>query len=220
MRYFILLFICLSQSLTAQIQVMPTGCIEQVCVPAEYETKTITKVIPAVTYQVPLFETLTQEVDIRDKAEEQYFECTNGVEKKQKLCSRIIEGLSKEITYKSPTGEFETKVISEKQVLTYTYEKKIKDGYVATVPCSNVVGNPLSVNISTTPTTCEANGTNNGTAEAEYNSAGATCVWSNGEKQHRITGLKAGRYMITVTDNTTGKQTVSSALVGDLKLCE
>lgn len=127
----ILLFI----SVIGFSQVQPTGCVQKVNVPALYETRTEQRVLPAVTYQRPITETVTVINYIKDTAIEDYFECSsNGAFKE---CSRVIKGTERTTTYQVPTGVFETVIVVPSRTIEITHEVKVKDGYIALVPCVN-----------------------------------------------------------------------------------
>lgn len=133
---FTLLFF--SVAVNAQIRVEPTGCVEQICVPAEYKSITETIITPAVTYQKPLMETVTKQVCVKEAAIEEYTECVVGDPKRIKVCSREIPAEFRTITYQIPTGLYETVTVQPKQETTVIIEVKLNDGYIATVPCGSV----------------------------------------------------------------------------------
>lgn len=137
MRLFItgLILMLFSFCASAQLQVVPDGCVTQVCIPASYKTVTETIIVPAVTYQKPITETVNEQFCIKEAAIESYFECDVNDPKKLKQCSREIPAEFKDVPYQVPTGEFETVIVKEKEVITVNRQVKLKDGYIALVPC-------------------------------------------------------------------------------------
>ena len=132
-----LIFIFCLMTCAMMAQVKPTGCIKQVNVPVEYAEEIVSKLIPEISYQVPEVIEKIEVVLIREKAIEEYYECdAKGV---LKQCSRVIPSEYKEVICRVPTGRFTTVVVSESQVINYTKMVKIKDGYIAYLPCEQVV---------------------------------------------------------------------------------
>jgi len=114
----------------------PVGCFKQINIPAEY-TKEIEYIdVPAVTYVKPLVIKLTKEVITKEKATEQYYECApDGT---LKHCSRIIPEVRETITYEVVAG-YETVTLVPGQTIKKEKQIKVKDGYVATVPCDYII---------------------------------------------------------------------------------
>lgn len=133
MRYifFILLFpfICYSQTL-------PDGCFNQVNVPAEYQEETETIYVESVSYSVPKIEYKEQKLLIKEKAYEHYFECSITGELKQ--CTRTIEAVYETVKVPIVVG-YDQIVVVPASTITNVKKVKVKDGYIATVPCDKII---------------------------------------------------------------------------------
>lgn len=117
-------------------QTLPTGCIKQINVPAEYTKEVMYIDVPAVTYVKPILTKITKEVIIKEKAIENYYEC--AIDGTLKQCSRIVPEQRETITYEVVSG-YETITVVQGQTIKKEKLTKVKDGYVATVPCDFII---------------------------------------------------------------------------------
>jgi hypothetical protein len=119
-------------------QVLPDGCFKQANVPAEYIEETETIHIEAVVYNVPKIEYKEQKVLVKEKAYEHYFECSVTGELKQ--CTRTIEPIYETVKVPIIVG-YEQTVVVPASTITKVKKVKVKDGYIATVPCDKIIKN-------------------------------------------------------------------------------
>ena len=117
-------------------QTLPTGCIKQINVPAEYTKEVVYIDVPAVTYVKPIVTKVTKEVIIKEKAIENYYEC--ALDGSLKQCSRIVPEQRESVTYDVVSG-YETITVVSGQTIKKEKLTKVKDGYVATVPCDFII---------------------------------------------------------------------------------
>jgi len=117
-------------------QTLPTGCIKQINVPAEYTKEVVYIDVPAVTYVKPIVTKVTKEVIIKEKAIENYYEC--ALDGSLKQCSRIVPEQRESVTYDVVSG-YETITVVPGQTIKKEKLTKVKDGYVATVPCDFII---------------------------------------------------------------------------------
>lgn len=136
MKYLILILFFLPVSLFSQA--LPDGCFKQANVPAEYIEETETIHIEAVVYNVPKIEYKEQKVLIKEKAYEHYFECSVTGELKQ--CTRTIEPIYETVKVPIIVG-YEQTVVVPASTITKVKKVKVKDGYIATVPCDKIIKN-------------------------------------------------------------------------------
>ena len=119
-------------------QVLPDGCVKHVNVPAEYSTDYEYIDVPAVTYVKPVVSRIAKDVVVKEKAIENYFEC--AIDGTLKQCSRTIPEVKEVVTYEVVTG-FETIVLIPQSVKKIEKKVKVRDGYVALVPCDKIIIN-------------------------------------------------------------------------------
>lgn len=130
------LILLLSFPLLAISQTLPNGCVKQVNVPAEYQDETETIHIEAVSYSVPKIEYKEQKILIKEKAYENYFECSVTGELKQ--CTRTIEPIYEVVKVPVVVG-YEQIVLVPASTVVKTRKVKVKDGYIANVPCDKIL---------------------------------------------------------------------------------
>ena len=134
MKYYFLLLLFIP--FFGNSQTLPTGCIKQINVPAEYTKEVVYIDVPAVTYVKPIVTKVTKEVIIKEKAIENYYEC--AIDGSLKQCSRIVPEQRESVTYKVVSG-YETITVVPGQTIKKEKLTKVKDGYVATVPCDFII---------------------------------------------------------------------------------
>jgi hypothetical protein len=120
----------------AMSQPLPEGCFKQINVPAEYIDQNETITIDAVVYSVPKIEYKETKVMVKEKAYESYYECApDGT---LNNCTRTIEPQYE--TIKTPViVSYESITLVPSSTKTITKKVKVKDGYIATVPCDKIV---------------------------------------------------------------------------------
>lgn len=134
MKYYFLLLLFIP--FFGNSQTLPTGCIKQINVPAEYTKEVVYIDVPAVTYVKPIVTKVTKEVIIKEKAIENYYEC--ALDGSLKQCSRIVPEQRESFTYEVVSG-YETITVVPGQTIKKEKLTKVKDGYVATVPCDFII---------------------------------------------------------------------------------
>lgn len=134
MKYYFLLLLFIP--FFGNSQTLPTGCIKQINVPAEYTKEVVYIDVPAVTYVKPIVTKVTKEVIIKEKAIENYYEC--ALDGSLKQCSRIVPEQRESVTYYVVSG-YETITVVPGQTIKKEKLTKVKDGYVATVPCDFII---------------------------------------------------------------------------------
>ncbi len=134
MKYYFLLLLFIP--FFGNSQTLPTGCIKQINVPAEYTKEVVYIDVPAVTYVKPIVTKVTKEVIIKEKAIENYYEC--ALDGSLKQCSRIVPEQRESVTYEVVSG-YETITVVPGQTIKKEKLTKVKDGYVATVPCDFII---------------------------------------------------------------------------------
>ena len=134
MKYYFLLLLFIP--FFGNSQTLPTGCIKQINVPAEYTKEVVYIDVPAVTYVKPIVTKVTKEVIIKEKAIENYYEC--ALDGSLKQCSRIVPEQRESVTYDVVSG-YETITVVPGQTIKKEKLTKVKDGYVATVPCDFII---------------------------------------------------------------------------------
>ncbi len=134
MKYYFLLLLFIP--FFGNSQTLPTGCIKQINVPAEYTKEVVYIDVPAVTYVKPIVTKVTKEVIIKEKAIENYYEC--ALDGSLKQCSRIVPEQRESVTYEVVSGH-ETITVVPGQTIKKEKLTKVKDGYVATVPCDFII---------------------------------------------------------------------------------
>ena len=117
-------------------QTYPDGCYKQVNVPAEYQDDVEVIQVPAVVYSVPKVEQKEQKVLVKEKAYEHYFECSVTGDLKQ--CTRTIDPVYEVIKVPVVVG-YDQVVLVPASTITRTKKVKVKDGYIATVPCDIII---------------------------------------------------------------------------------
>ncbi len=135
MKYYFLILLFIPFLATSQ-QTLPSGCIKQINVPAEYTKEVVYIDVPSVTYAKPIVTKVTKEVIIKEKAIEQYYEC--AIDGSLKQCSRIVPEQRETVTYEVVSG-YETITVVPGQTIKKEKLTKVKDGYVATVPCDFII---------------------------------------------------------------------------------
>lgn len=117
-------------------QALPDGCFKQVNVPAEYIEQTETINVDAVVYSVPKIEFKEQSILVKEKAYESYYECApDGT---LKNCTRTIEPIYEIVKVPFIVG-YESITAVPSSTITKTKKVKVKDGYIATVPCDKII---------------------------------------------------------------------------------
>ncbi|MBI2269361.1 MAG: SBBP repeat-containing protein [Bacteroidetes bacterium] len=108
-----------------------------------------------------------------------------------------------------------TQNISPCPVSNTTYTVTIRDSGGNTSSSTAVVTVNPAISVTTTPTNITCNGGANGTALANPGSGtpSYTYSWSNGQTVQAITGLSAGNYTVTVTDNKGCIKTATATIV-------
>jgi aspartate ammonia-lyase len=119
-------------------QTLTEGCIKQVNVPAEYIDDVEVIHINAVTYLVPKVEFKEHKVLIKEKAIEHFYEAMPTGELKQ--CSKIIEAVYETVKIPIVVG-YDQVVSIPQQTITKNKKVKIKDGYIANIPCDKIIKN-------------------------------------------------------------------------------
>ena len=117
-------------------QTLPDGCVKQVNVPAEYIDQTETINVDAVVYSVPKIEFKEQRILVKEKAYESYYEC--GLDGIIKNCTRTIEPIYEIVRVPFVVG-YESITAIPSSTITKTKKVKVKDGYIATVPCDIIL---------------------------------------------------------------------------------
>jgi hypothetical protein len=117
-------------------QTLPDGCVKQVNVPAEYIDQTETINVDAVVYSVPKIEFKEQRILVKEKAYECYYEC--GLDGIIKNCTRTIEPIYEIVKVPFVVG-YESITAIPSSTITKTKKVKVKDGYIATVPCDKIL---------------------------------------------------------------------------------
>ena len=117
-------------------QALPDGCFKQVNVPAEYIDQNENITIDAIVYSVPKVEYKESKVMVKEKAYESYYEC--GPDGILKNCTRTIEAQYETIKTPVIIG-YESITIVPSSTKTITKKVKVKDGYIATVPCDKII---------------------------------------------------------------------------------
>ena len=117
-------------------QALPDGCFKQVNVPAEYIDQVETINVDAVVYSVPKIEYKEQSILVKEKAYESYYEC--GLDGVIKNCTRTIEPIYEIVKVPVVVG-YENVIAVPSSTITKTKKVKVKDGYIATVPCDKIL---------------------------------------------------------------------------------
>lgn len=117
-------------------QTISNGCFKEINVPAEYIDVTETIIIDEISYERPIIKDIDKRILTKDKAIEEYYEL--DVNRVLTKCFRVIDATYEIV--RVPTVVSSEKVIARAhQVITRTIKRKVRDGYIAIVPCDKLL---------------------------------------------------------------------------------